>query len=177
MVIPSRDDLVRQAMDPCRRGYTKEIYSPDLVFSSVDHENTERRKAVVKAAIREASTGTHPRLPTTSMIKVCADAAERFLGAHRDEPLSFPLSDVYRSELRRLVGLQVDSLRAPFQKSVHPKLQPPAVKDRSLETAVLPSSDAIALAAFHEVRLSHRHRLQRLFARFDPSRIRSRPAA
>jgi hypothetical protein len=128
------------------------------LFSTAQEADVQRRKAVIKAALQEI-TRASTRLPSTTAIRITANAAETFLTAHRDEHLRFPLSDANRAELHQLIAAQFSSQLAV--------IAPPGLPASRSSAA----AEAISLAAFREVRESHRIRLHKFFALYDPGRI------
>jgi hypothetical protein len=154
--LPLRDSYVRHAMN----GFTSRLFSTHApLYETTAEETADRRKSVVKAALRLVSQ-TFVRMPVSQMIRVAADAAEAFLLAHRDEVLRFPLHEGFKEEL---LGYAERAGRSACQGT----LAPPSVESRAVKSA----ADAFVLSAFHEVRESNRSRLQRLFARYDPARM------
>ena len=192
--LPSRDGLIAKSAP----GFSKELYSGSVIFGSVAEEDAQRRKSVVKAALVEAAR-QFPRLATTATIRIASDAAEAFLRTHRDQPLSFPLLDSDRDELAQRIAHDAREFKAHSAPTPENLLRPPGVSGAmggsrpgqaggsgqnrprapgatAAAAARNPTLDKAAeeahLAAFHEVQVSHRMRLQRFFARHDPPRLR-----
>lgn len=139
------------------------------VFDSPAEEDKQRRKNIVKHAMKEIAE-RKPRMGTNDMIQVAAEAAGQFQAQFRDIPLRFPLGQKDAAALNHIVA----SCIAELEKRQRVPLAPPGVPASMGFGKIVPmhalTSDV--MEGFREVKMSHRNRIERMFATYDPTRLR-----
>lgn len=165
-----------------RRFYSEMYHSKgvDSLFDNDTQAARQRRKHIVKLAIDEI-TSRKPKMLTQDMIQTAGKASDTFLSMYRDIPIRFPLSDSDRVVLVDVVQRCIESAATESgvgrtsSSSGAKAIMPPgfsAADAKRFEQLRMATVTDEVMEGFREVKASHRNRIERMFATYEPSRMR-----